>query len=41
MLKEFKAPAARHKQYAQRLRYGLHQYYIRHYLSSSRHMIDE
>jgi glyoxylase-like metal-dependent hydrolase (beta-lactamase superfamily II) len=41
MLKEFKAPVARHKQYAQRLRYGLHQYYIRHYLSSSRHMMEE
>jgi uncharacterized sulfatase len=41
MLKEFKAPAARHKQYAQRLRYGLHHYYLRHYLSSSRHTLDE
>ena len=41
LLKEFKAPAARHKQYAQRLRYGLHHYYVRNYLSSSRHAMDE
>jgi glyoxylase-like metal-dependent hydrolase (beta-lactamase superfamily II) len=27
----FKSSAARHKQYAQRLRYGLHHYYARHY----------
>jgi glyoxylase-like metal-dependent hydrolase (beta-lactamase superfamily II) len=30
-LENFKAPAARHKQYAQRLRYGLRHYYARHY----------
>lgn len=30
-LEGFKSSAARHKQYAQRLRYGLHQYYARHY----------
>ncbi len=41
LLKDFKAPAARHKQYAQRLRYGIHHYYIRHYHSSSRHILDE
>ncbi len=41
MLKDFKAPAARQKQYAQRLRYGVHHYYIRHYHSSSRHAMDE
>jgi glyoxylase-like metal-dependent hydrolase (beta-lactamase superfamily II) len=41
LLKVFKAPAARHKQYVQRLRYGLHHYYTRHYLSSSRHAMDE
>ena len=41
MLKDFKAPATRQKQYAQRLRYGIHYYYIRHYHSSSRHVMDE
>ena len=28
---KFKASAARHKQYVQRLRYGLRHYYARHY----------
>src|SRR6266545_4342219 len=41
LLKDFKAPAARQKQYAHRLRYGLNQYYTRHYHSSSRHVLDE
>lgn len=41
MIKEFRAPAARHKQYAQRLKYGLHHYYVRNYLSSSRLVLDE
>lgn len=41
MLKDFKAPAARQKQYTQRLRYGVHHYYVRHYHSSSRHVLDE
>lgn len=41
MLKDFKAPAARQKQYTQRLRYGIHHYYVRHYQSSSRHVLDE
>jgi glyoxylase-like metal-dependent hydrolase (beta-lactamase superfamily II) len=40
-LKAFRAPAARHKQYVQRLRYGLHHYYTRHYLSSSRNTMEE
>jgi len=40
-LKDFKAPAARQKQYAQRLRYGLHHFYVRNYFSSSRHLMDE
>lgn len=31
LLSAFKAPAARQKQYAQRLRYGLYQYYVRHF----------
>ena len=34
MLANFKAPAARQKQYAQRLRNGLKQYYARHFQSS-------
>ena len=41
LLKDFKAPAARQKQYAHRLRYGLNHYYVRHYQSSSRHALDE
>jgi glyoxylase-like metal-dependent hydrolase (beta-lactamase superfamily II) len=41
ILKDFKAPAARQKQYAHRLRYGLNNYYIRHYQSTSRHVLDE
>lgn len=40
-IKDFKPPVARNKQYAQRLRYGLHQYYLRNYHASSRHMMDE
>ena len=40
ILKDFKAPAARQKQYLQRLRYGLNHYYIRHYLPS-RHTLEE
>lgn len=40
VLKDFKAPAARQKQYLQRLRYGLNHYYIRHYLPS-RHSLEE
>ncbi len=41
LLKDFKAPAARQKQYAQRLRYGLNHYYARHYHGASRHLLDE
>jgi len=41
LLKDFKAPAARQKQYVHRLRYGLNQYYARHYLPASRHLLDE
>ena len=41
LLKDFRAPAARQKQYAHRLRYGLNHYYVRHYQSPSRQMLDE
>ena len=41
ILKDFRAPAARQKQYAHRLRYGLNQYFARHYHSSSRPLLDE
>ena len=41
LVKEFKAPAARQKQYSHRLRYGLHYYFIHHYHASSRHALDE
>ncbi len=41
VLKEFKAPAARQKQYSHRLRYGLHYYFIHHYHATSRHALDE
>jgi glyoxylase-like metal-dependent hydrolase (beta-lactamase superfamily II) len=41
ILKDFKAPAARQKQYAHRLRYGLNHYYVRHYQPSSRQLLDE
>jgi glyoxylase-like metal-dependent hydrolase (beta-lactamase superfamily II) len=41
ILKDFKAPAARQRQYLQRLRYGLQHYYARHYLPSSHHLPEE
>jgi cyclase len=41
ILKEFKAPVARQKQYSHRLRYGLHYYFIHHYHATSRHALDE
>jgi glyoxylase-like metal-dependent hydrolase (beta-lactamase superfamily II) len=41
LLKEFKAPVARQKQYLHRLRYGLNHYYTRHYHPSSRHTLEE
>lgn len=41
VLKDFKAPAARQKQFAHRLHYGLNHYYARHYHPTSRHLLDE
>lgn len=41
LLKDFRAPAARQKQYAHRLRYGLNHYYVRHYQPTSRQLLDE
>ena len=41
ILKDFKAPAARQRQYLQRLRYGLQHYYARHYQPSSHHLLEE
>ena len=41
LLKGFRAPAARQKQYAHRLRYGLHYYYVRHYQPPSRLTLEE
>jgi len=41
LLKDFRAPAAKHKQYAHRLNYGLYHYYMRHYLPSSRSLVEE
>ncbi|HJS19396.1 MAG TPA: MBL fold metallo-hydrolase [Anaerolineales bacterium] len=41
ILKDFKAPAARQRQFLHRLRYGLHHYYIRHYLPASRQVLEE
>jgi len=41
LLKGFKAPAARQKQYVHRLRYGLHYYYVRHYQPPSRLTLEE
>ena len=35
LLNPFKIPASRYQKYAQRLRYGLHHYYARHYHPSS------
>jgi glyoxylase-like metal-dependent hydrolase (beta-lactamase superfamily II) len=35
LLNPFKSPASKHQKYAQRLRYGLFQYYARHYHPSS------
>jgi glyoxylase-like metal-dependent hydrolase (beta-lactamase superfamily II) len=40
-VKDFKAPAARQKQYLHRLRYGLQHYYIRHYHPASRSTLEE
>jgi cyclase len=41
LLKSFKAPAARQRQYLQRLRYGLRHYYVHHYQPSSRLFVEE
>ena len=41
LLKEFKAPAARQKQYTHRLHYGLNHYYARHHNPASRRILDE
>lgn len=41
ILKDFKAPAARQRQFLHRLRYGLHHYYIRHYLPASRQVLED
>lgn len=41
LIKSFKAPATRQRQYLQRLRYGLRQYYLRHYQPSSRLTAEE
>ena len=41
ILKDFRAPVARQKQYSHRLRYGLLHYYTRHYHVSARYSLDE
>jgi glyoxylase-like metal-dependent hydrolase (beta-lactamase superfamily II) len=41
LLKDFKAPAGRQKQYAHRLRHGLNHYYARLYHPTSRQVLDE
>ncbi|NJC98311.1 MAG: hypothetical protein FIB03_18595 [Anaerolineae bacterium] len=41
LLKEFRSPAAKHKQYAHRLSHGLRNYYARNYTSSSKHAVEE
>lgn len=41
LLKDFKAPSAKHKQFERRMMYGLQYYYIRHYQASSRHLLEE
>ena len=41
VLKEFKAPVAKQKQYSHRLRFGLRNYHARHYASASRAVVDE
>jgi glyoxylase-like metal-dependent hydrolase (beta-lactamase superfamily II) len=41
VLKKFKSPAAKQQQYSQRLRFGLRNYYARHYLPTSRQVMDE
>jgi cyclase len=41
VLKGFKSPVAKQQQYSHRLRFGLCNYYGRHYLPASRHVVDE
>ena len=41
LLKDFKIPVARQRQYLNRLRYGLQHYYIRHYLPASKQIMEE
>ena len=41
ILKGFKSPVSKQQQYSQRLRFGLHNYYVRHYLPASRQAVDE
>lgn len=41
LLKDFRVPAARQKQFAHRLRYGLNHYYVRNYQTTSRQILDE
>jgi len=41
VLKKFKTPVAKQQQYSQRLRFGLRNYYIRHYLPASKQAVDE
>ncbi|HEX9385918.1 MAG TPA: MBL fold metallo-hydrolase, partial [Anaerolineales bacterium] len=41
ILKDFKVPSARQKQYSHRLRYGLNHYFARHYHTASRYVLDE
>ncbi|MBI4759701.1 MAG: MBL fold metallo-hydrolase [Chloroflexota bacterium] len=41
LLQEFKAPAARQRQYLHRLRFGLRNYFARHYPSAAFNAIDE
>ena len=41
ILKDFKVPSARQKQYLHRLRYGLNHYFARHYHTPSRYVLDE
>ena len=41
ILKDYKSPVAKQKQFSQRLRFGLRNYHARHYASASRSIVDE
>lgn len=41
ILKEFKSPVSKQQQYSHRLRFGLRNYYARHYASGSHNVVDE